>query len=273
MNDWGLAHSFTISWCTNIADSSNVAVCYECLWLIDHSRVVISWFTNGIGRILSDVADLRRAQITSAGGRRCGYACLAPPGKCCAESHVSMSELAELIHRWPPAVINHMTWRQREIELMRKMARMKFRPKNMTPCTFCGTFIKVDMYRQLAQLWRCPVSWCTVWKGTPQDLMDHVLNDHNVPEGIRRVSLEMLFPPWTVTRQLYEESLSAKHSGISNDVLLFSELGLSLVHHYRVHRSGRPHIMFRGKYLAQLRALLPLKTADGSSGTACPPHP
>ena len=101
--------------------------------------------------------------------------------------------------------------------------------------------------------------------------MDHVLNDHNVPEGIRRVSLEMLFPPWTVTRQLYEESLSAKHSGISDDILLLSELGLSLVHHYRVHRSGRPHIMFRWKYLAQLRALLPLKTADGSSGTACPP--
>ena len=49
------------------------------------------------------------------------------------ESHVFMSELAELIHRWPPAVINHMTWRQREIELMRKMARMKFRHQNMTP--------------------------------------------------------------------------------------------------------------------------------------------
>ena len=113
---------------------------------------------------------------------------------------------------------------------------------------------------ELAQLWRCPVSWCTVWRGTPQDLMDHILNDHNVPEGIRRVSLEMLFPPWTVTRHLYEHSLSAKHSGILNDVLLFSELGLSLVHHYRVHRLGRPHIMFGVKYLAQLRAVLPLKT-------------
>ena len=76
----------------------------------------------------------------------------------------------------------------------------------------------------------------------------------------------MLFPPWTVTRQLYEESLSARHSG---------ELGLSLVHHYRVHRSGRPHTMFRGKYLAQLCALLPVKmispTACRPSGTAGPP--
>ena len=87
----------------------------------------------------------------------------------------------------------------------------------------------------------------------------------------------MLFPPWTVTHQLYAESLTAQHSSISNDVLLFSEVGLSLVHHYRVHRMGRPHAAFRGKYLAQLRALLPvntaLSTAGGPSGAACSPVP
>ena len=64
--------------------------------------------------------------------------------------------------------------------------------------------------------------------------------------------LEMLFPPWTVTRQVYAESLTAQHSGISNDVLLFSEVGLSLVHHYRVHRKGLPHAAFRGRYLLRL---------------------
>ena len=125
---------------------------------------------------------------------------------------------------------------------------------------------------ELAQLWRCPKSWCTVWKGTPQDLMDHIREGHNVPGEIWKVSLEMLFPPWTVTRQLYAESLTAQHSGISNDILLFSEEGFSLVHHYRVHRVGRPHAMFRGKYLAQLRILLPVNTimptAGGSSGPA-----
>ena len=86
----------------------------------------------------------------------------------------------------------------------------------------------------------------------------------------------MIFPSWTVTRQLYE-SLTAQHSGISNDVLLFSVVGLSLVHHYRVHRMGRPHVIFRGKYLAQLRALLPvntiLSTAGGPSGAAYSPVP
>ena len=112
-----------------------------------------------------------------------------------------------------------------------KAAKIKYRQKHPAPCTFCGTIIKCDMYRhvarrhlELAQLWRCPVSWCTVWRGTPQDLMDHIRDAHNMPGEFRKVSLEMLFPPWTVTRQVYAESLTAQHSGISNDVLLFSEV-------------------------------------------------
>ena len=145
---------------------------------------------------------------------------------------------------------------------MRKVAKSEYRQKHPAPCTFCGTIIKTDMHRhvarhhlKLAQLWRCPVLWCIVWKGIPQDLMDHIRDGHNVPGEIRGVILEMNFPPWTVTRQL-----TAQHSGISNDVLLFSEVGLSLVHHYHVHRIGRPHAAFRGKYLVQLRALLPVST-------------
>ena len=97
------------------------------------------------------------------------------------ESHVSMPELSDLMHKWPPAVINHMMWRQRELEEMRKAAKVKYRQSHPSPCTFCGTLIRCDMYRhvarchlELAQLWRCPVSWCTVWKGTHQDLMDHI---------------------------------------------------------------------------------------------------
>ena len=135
--------------------------------------------------------------------------------------------------------------------------------KLLSACTFCGTLIKCDMYRhvarchlELAQLWRCQVSWCTVWKGTPQDLMDHICGAHNVPGKIRKVSLETLFLPWTVTRQVYTDSLTSRHSGISNDVLLFSDIGLSLVHHYRVHKRGLPHVAFHINYMSQLRASL-----------------
>ena len=88
--------------------------------------------------------------------------------------------------------------------------------------------------------------------------MDHVRGAHKVPEEVQHIKLETLFPPWTVTRQVYADSLTSQHSGISNDVLLFSDIGLSLVHHYRVHKRGLPHVAFRRNYMSQLCALLPL---------------
>ena len=79
-----------------------------------------------------------------------------------------------------------------------------------------------------------------------------------MPREIKAVSLEKLFPPWTVTRQVYTESLTSRHSGILNDVMLFSDIGLSLVHHYRVHKRGLPHVAFWRNYMSQLHVLLPL---------------
>ena len=161
------------------------------------------------------------------------------------ESHVSIPELSELAHKWPPTVINHMWWRQPELEEMKKASRVQYRKKQPAPCEFCVILIRYDMYRHvarchldLAQLWRCPVSWCTVWKGAPQDLMDHVRGAHKVPEEVQHIKLETLFPPWTVTRQVYMDSLTSRHSVISNDILLFSDIGLSLAHHYQVHKAS-----------------------------------
>ena len=48
VNDWSLRHSLTIAWYMDVSDSSCIAVCYDCLWLIDHSRVLISLFYDGI---------------------------------------------------------------------------------------------------------------------------------------------------------------------------------------------------------------------------------
>ena len=151
-------------------------------------------------------------------------------------------------------------------------AKTKYRQSRPSCCTFCGILIKCDMHwhvarchLDLAQLWRCPVSWCTVWKGTPQDLMDHLRGAHDVPGEIKS-SLEKYLPPWTVTRQVWTDSLTPRHSGISTDVLLFIDIGLSLVHHYRVHKRGLPHIAFRQNYLSQLRALLPLPAVLPTAG-------
>ena len=95
--------------------------------------------------------------------------------------------------------------------------------------------------------------------------MTHIVEGHDVPREIKKASLRKLFPPWTVTREQYAESLSPQRSGISNDVLLFSEVGLTLVHHYCVHSAGKPHVMFRGRYLAQLRLLLLTGTTTPTS--------
>ena len=54
VNDWGLEHNFTIAWCTIVADSSYIVVCYDCLWLIDHSQVLISLFLRR-GQILNEI--------------------------------------------------------------------------------------------------------------------------------------------------------------------------------------------------------------------------
>ena len=125
------------------------------------------------------------------------------------ESKVSIPELSELARRWPPAVITHMRWRQPELEELKQAARVQYRKKQPAACEFCGTMIRCDMSRhvarchlELAQLWRCPVLWCTIWKGAPQDLMDHVQGSHKVPEEVQHINLETLIPPWTVTRQV-----------------------------------------------------------------------
>ena len=82
--------------------------------------------------------------------------------------------------------------------------------------------------------------------------------------------MEQCVPPWTVHRQVWSDSLKAAHSGVSTDILLFSDLNLSLNHHYRVHRRGLPHIAFRKDYMSKLRALLPVPVVVPSV-TVSPP--
>ena len=100
--------------------------------------------------------------------------------------------------------------------------------------------------------------------------MDHIRGAHDVPWEIKSASLEQYLRPWTVTRQVWSDSLTAQHSGISTDVLLFSDIHLSLVHHYMIHKRGLPHIAFRRNYLSQLRVLLPLQVVQPVDGVVSP---
>ena len=100
--------------------------------------------------------------------------------------------------------------------------------------------------------------------------MDHVRGAHDVLWVVKSASIEQFVPPWTVRRQVWSDSLKASHSGISTDVLLFSDINLSLVHHYRIHRRGLPHIAFRKDYMCRLRALLPPAVAQSREGMLSP---
>ena len=186
------------------------------------------------------------------------------------EPTVTPADMTRLRELWPPEIFNHMRWFQQDLELMRKSAKLEFSQLRPMPCTFCGKVIRVDMYRHVArlhldlvQLWRCPIAWCTAWKGSPQDCLEHARNGHDVPWISKTAIIEKYAPPWTVRRELWTDSLWVEHSGISTDILLFSELGLSLNQHYRVYRGGLPHAVFRTDYMQRLRALLPTPRLTG----------
>ena len=113
-------------------------------------------------------------------------------------------------------------------------------------CTHCGKYIQIDLgkhiacyHLELAQLWRCPVMWCTVWKGTAQDCIDHMRRTHKVPLSVKAANLAMYFPAWTVTRDQWSKMLMPCISGVAIDTLLFSCVGSPLCHRYRlISRTG-----------------------------------
>ena len=123
------------------------------------------------------------------------------------------------------------------------------------------------LHLDLVQLWRCPITWCTTWKGSPQDCLEHLRNGHDAPWISKTPCIEKYAPPWTVRQALWTDSLRVEHSSISTDILLFSELGLSLTQHYRVYKGGLPHAVFRTDYIERVRSLLQSSGQPGSTPT------
>ena len=128
------------------------------------------------------------------------------------------------------------------------------------PCEFCGTLIRCDMYRHvarchldLAQLWRCPtVVYCL--EGCATGLDGSCSWSPQSAGGGPKHQVRNAHPSLdSDTAGVY--GLTSHHSGISNDILLFSDIGLSLAHHYRVQKRGVPHVAFCRNYMSQLRAL------------------
>ena len=98
--------------------------------------------------------------------------------------------------------------RQAAMETLRRACKREFDSEfggcPHCGCPHCGTHVLsnlsrhiMDYHLELGQLWQCPVEWCSVWKGTAQDCLDHL------DVSVELKMLGKYFPPWTVTRETW----------------------------------------------------------------------
>ena len=154
---------------------------------------------------------------------------------------VPLSEIGCLRLDWPKDLFSFVGRYQLELEHMRKECRDRFGGSSSGTCPTCDKFIQVNLGKHVAlhhldlpQLWRCPVGWCPVWKGTSQDCVDHMRRAHNTPISVKAGNLARWFPPWTVTREQWHSMSRPSVSGIAIDTFLFSRIGTPLFHRCRV---------------------------------------
>ena len=146
---------------------------------------------------------------------------------------------------------------------MRKDFRVQFGSTQSGNCTHCGKHIQQNLgkyialyHMELAQLWRCPVTWCTTSKGTAQDCVDHMRRAHDIPPVVKAANLVCWFPPWTVTREQWTSMTRPAISGVVVDTMLFSRIGVPLFHRYRIVNRLGTHGAFWGSYMRRLHAFL-----------------
>ena len=177
--------------------------------------------------------------------------------------HVSSSDVIALRRRWPKAVFQVVTERGTEMERLRRQAyqRPEWAYRHAQPgyCPMCKTLPDSSLeshmmcvHLELGQLWRCPVDWCAVWKGSVKECREHFNDKHGDSATLDFANVSRSFPPWTVTQELWQMALQPEISGIAVDVRLFHEAGSRLVHKYRIYKDPIPHPALRGGVIPKL---------------------
>ena len=103
--------------------------------------------------------------------------------------HVTPADIIGLRQRWPKAVFQVMRERQTELEDLRRKAFTSDQPAYCYAgrgyCPVCQTKSDEGLdthmmchHLALGQLWRCPVEWCAVWKGSVRECRDHFSDKH-----------------------------------------------------------------------------------------------
>ena len=120
--------------------------------------------------------------------------------------HVSPSDVIALRRRWPRVVFQVMRERSVELEDLRRQAyagrQSAYRYTGRGYCPVCEirTEHSLDSHMMchhldLGQLWRCPVEWCAVWKGSVRECRDHFNDKHSGSETLdfdRSIGVEVV---------------------------------------------------------------------------------
>ena len=181
--------------------------------------------------------------------------------------YVSPADVIGLRRRWPQAVFHVMRERGVEMEDLRRKAytgdqpAYRFTGRGYCPVCEIKTEHALDSHMMchhlgLGQLWRCPVEWCAVWKGSVRECRDHFNEKHSGSETLDFDKVSKSFPAWNVTRDFWERALKPEISGIAVDIQLFHESGRRLVHKYRVYRDPLPHPALREGRITKLISLV-----------------
>ena len=120
-------------------------------------------------------------------------------------SHISPAEVTTLRRQWPKAVFKTLRRRVPDIERLRRDAPNRadkaFRYGGPGYCGVCDIRIysaldahMVACHLELGQLWRCPVTWCAVWKGSGRACLEHLAEKHGGSTLEIKTNVAQFFP-------------------------------------------------------------------------------
>ena len=159
------------------------------------------------------------------------------------------SDVTSLRRSWPKILFATIHKRQADMENLRRSCRHRperaFSHGRPGYCPQCKEYVTGALDRHimnnhlgLGQLWRCPMEWYAVWKGSMGDCLDHLRGKHY---GSQFLALFKFFSLWTVPRDFWHAALWPDVSGIDVDIKLFHESGSRLVHKYQIYDDPLPH--------------------------------
>ena len=138
---------------------------------------------------------------------------------------VTPADAIGLRQRWSKAVFQVMRERSVEMEDIRRLAytgnepAYRYTGRGYCPVCVVKSDYGLDVHMMchhlgLGQLWRCPVEWCAVWKGSVRECRDHFNEKHSGSETLDFDKVSKTFPAWTVSTRCLESGTEA--GGVRN---------------------------------------------------------